>query len=109
MQKYTKIYLKALGYDSTDFIPSEISGVRATDLHHIECKGMGGDPSGSKDRIENLIALTRQEHDYFGDKKQFMAFLYKMHMDFLQKRGVQFDSEYLTRKISQYETTKAFS
>ena len=52
-----------------EFIPSEISGKRAVDIHHIHPKQMGGKKSFIKngkvydiDAIENLIALTREEH-----------------------------------------------
>lgn len=107
MKSHTKLYLKALGYYSTDFIPSEISGMRAIDLHHIECKGQGGNPKGDKDRIENLMALTRAEHEFYGDKTHYKAFLFKKHLEFLESNGVKFNREYLINKISQYETIEA--
>ena len=69
------------GYGVDDFIPSEISGERATDVHHIDCRGMGG--SKNKDDIKNLIALTRKEHIKYGDKKQYKDFLYKIHQTFM--------------------------
>ena len=103
MKKHTKIYLNALGYDLFDFIPSEISGVRANDIHHIDCKGMGGNPNKDKDRIENLQAVTRQEHLDYGDKKEHMAFLYKKHYEFLEYHGVKFDKKYLLSKIKMHE------
>ena len=106
MKKHTQIYFNSLGYDTTDFIPSEISGGRAVDIHHIDCKGMGGDPTGSKDRIEELQALTREEHIKYGDKTQYMGFLYKKHKDFLTERGVPFDKEYINNKILRYEAIK---
>lgn len=103
MKPHTKIYFKTLGYDITDFIPSEISGGKAVDIHHIECKGMGGNPSKSKDRIENLQALTREEHLKYGDKHKYMAFLYKKHLVFLKKSKVVFDEEYIKTQIKKYE------
>lgn len=103
MKKYTKIYLDALGYDETDFIPSELSGQRAVDIHHIDCKGMGGNPSKDKDRIENLQAVTREEHIRFGDNKLFMKYLFTKHYDFLDANGVKFDREYLHTKILSYD------
>jgi hypothetical protein len=42
MKKHTKIYLNYFGYDTTDFIPCEVCGSQAVDIHHIECRGMGG-------------------------------------------------------------------
>ena len=68
MKKYIKIYMDYFEYEEQDFIPSEISGKKATDIHHIEARGMGG--SKNKDCIENLIALTREEHLKYGDKKE---------------------------------------
>ena len=102
MKKHTKIYMDALGYDLTDFIPSELSGKKAVDIHHIDCKGMGGNPNGSKDRIEELQAVTREEHLEYGDKKDFMYFLYSKHYDFLIANGVKFNRQYLIDKMIHY-------
>lgn len=96
--------MDALGYSIHDFIPSELSGEKAVDIHHIDCKGMGGDPSGNKDRIENLMAVTRKEHEFYGDKVQYKALLYKKHMEFLENNGVSFDKQYMLNQISRYET-----
>lgn len=68
---YKAVYCKFFGYAMTndEFIPSEISGKQSCDLHHIHPKQMGGKTSfiheGVEygiDSIENLIALTREEH-----------------------------------------------
>lgn len=83
MRKHTKIYMKYFGYDVSDFIPSEISGERAVDIHHIDCRGRGG--SKEKDNIENLMALTRKEHEMYGDKKEFKEFLKNVHKRFMEK------------------------
>jgi hypothetical protein len=42
MKNHTKVYLKGLGYDTTDWIPCEVCGSKAVDIHHIESRGMGG-------------------------------------------------------------------
>lgn len=89
MKKYIKVYLKEMGYDQSDFIRSEISGQKANDIHHIVCRGMGG--SKNKDYIENLIALTREEHEKFGDKKEFILYLYVRHAIFMAKLKLKFD------------------
>tara|TARA_R110000851_G_scaffold288549_1_gene442637 strand:+ start:184 stop:561 length:378 start_codon:yes stop_codon:yes gene_type:complete len=102
MKNHTNIYFKALGYDETDFIPSEISGQRAVDIHHIDCKGMGGNPLKDKDRIENLQAVTREEHRRYGDRKECMFFLYSRHYNFLIDNGVKFDKQYLIDKMNMY-------
>jgi len=58
MQKYQKVYLEYFNYGEQDYIPSEISGSLAVDIHHIILKSAGG-----KDEIGNLIALNKEEHD----------------------------------------------
>ena len=69
---YKKVYCKFFGYamSNDEFIPSEISGRKSCDLHHIEAKQMGGKLTFVRDgktygidSIENLIALTRNEHN----------------------------------------------
>jgi hypothetical protein len=69
-------------YSEGDFIPSELSGLQAVDIHHIRCKGMGG--SKEMDYIENLMALTRAEHEKYGDKKQYIDFLKQAHYNFIK-------------------------
>lgn len=103
MQKYVKIYFKANGYDTGDnYFPSEISGESSVDIHHINAKGSGGDPQGKKDRIENLIGLTRVEHLELGDKKQWKSFLFRKHKEFMLKKGVKFNEEYIDELIDRY-------
>lgn len=85
MKPHTKIYLDYFGYKKTDFIPCEICNSRAVDIHHIAARGMGGDPKGTKDVIENLMALCRKCHDGFGDKKQFMEKLKSIHSAVIKK------------------------
>ncbi len=98
MKNHTKIYLKSLGYDPSDFIPSELSGQKGIDIHHIIGRGKKGE-----DRIENLMALTREEHIKFGDKKKYMKKLLIEHRLFLQVYGVHFDNEWFINQISKYE------
>jgi 5-methylcytosine-specific restriction endonuclease McrA len=75
VKKHVKIYLNHFGHE--DFIPCEVCGSRATDIHHIKARGMGG--SKEKDNIHNLMALCRKCHIDYGDKKQFMEFLKEQH------------------------------
>ena len=67
------------GYDTTDFIPCEICGNQAVDIHHIEARGMGGNPKGDKDEIENLMAVCRPCHEEFGDKAEHKHMLNVVH------------------------------
>lgn len=98
MKKHTKIYMSSLGYDISDFIPSEISGKKAVDIHHIIGRGKCG-----QDRIENLMALTRQEHIDLGDKKNYMIKLLTEHRLFLDVNGVNFDNKWFEEQISKYD------
>jgi len=72
MKKHTKIYFEHYGYDISDFISCEICGTKAVDIHHIDARGMGGT---NKDNINNLMALCRECHLYYGDKKEFKDYL----------------------------------
>lgn len=74
--------MKYFGYGIDDIIPSEISGLPANDIHHINRRGMGG--SNNKDNIENLMALTREEHIEYGDKKKYKELLREIHLNFMQ-------------------------
>jgi len=62
---------------------SEISGLPAQDIHHIECRGIGG--SKTKDTIENLMALTREEHEQYGDKRQYIDYLKSVHKNYIER------------------------
>jgi hypothetical protein len=84
MKSYTKTYLSYFGYALDDFIPCEVCGNRAVDIHHIDCKGMGG--SKLKDNIENIMALCREHHIEYGDKKQYIDFLKNIHNQRLENK-----------------------
>jgi len=103
MQNHTKIYFEAFGYDTQDatqFVPSEISKLKAVDIHHIIGRGKKGE-----DRIENLMAVTRIEHIEYGDKKEFMVLLLKIHRRILQINKIPFDNNWFEEKIKQYDGT----
>lgn len=76
--------MKHFGYALDDFIPCEVCGNRGVDIHHIDCKGMGG--RESTDNIENLMSVCRQCHVKFGDKKQYMDFLKDIHNQRLENK-----------------------
>ncbi len=85
--------MKSLGYGLQDFIPSELSGNRAVDLHHIVNR---------EDRIENLMALTRDEHAKHGEIKSEMYWLLMNHKNFLDMNGVKYDYEWFEKYMNQY-------
>jgi len=101
MKNHTKIYLKAFGYDLNDqtlFVPSEISKYKAVDIHHIIGRGKGG-----QDRIENLMALTRQEHKEYGDREDLMWYLLKRHEEVLIEKGITYDKEFFLELKDRYK------
>ena len=81
MKKHTKVYLNYFGYGIDDFIGCELCGAKAVDIHHIDCRGMGG--TKDKDTIENLMALCRKCHVLKGDKKEYMNELKNIHNSIL--------------------------
>ena len=76
MKGYVKTFLNYYGLTPADTVLCWVCGRVASDIHHIECRGMGG--SKSKDNIENLIPLCRKCHDTYGDKKQYKELLKKL-------------------------------
>ena len=87
MKKHVKIYFDYFGYDISDFIPCEVCGSKAVDIHHIECRGMGG--TKQSDIIENLQALCRDCHLKYGDKKHYKDFLKEIHNDKINGGGIK--------------------
>lgn len=85
MKKYTKQYFSYFGYALDDFLPCEVCGGKAVDIHHIDCKGMGG--STLKDNIENIMAVCRSCHLEYGDKKEHIDFLREKHLNFINDNG----------------------
>jgi len=85
MKKHTKLYLQEMGYDETDWIPCEVCGAKAVDIHHIEARGMGG--TSNHDTIENLMALCRNCHITYGDVKHHKEWLQEIHDKKLSRRG----------------------
>ena len=107
MQAYKEVYLQGMGFDETDYIPCEIDsdivdgqivGNKAVDIHHIIGRGKGG-----QDRIENLMALTRENHMEYDDKKYCMAMLLRIHRKHLTLRKAKFDNNWFRQKIKEYE------
>ena len=85
MKKHTMTYFNHFGYDISDFIPCEVCGKTAVDIHHIEARGIGG--SKDADNIENLMALCREDHLKYGDKKQYKEFLKDKHAEKLYAKS----------------------
>lgn len=82
MKKYTEIYYKTLDYplDPDVFIECECCGSKAVDIHHIENRSHRKDLEND---INNIMALCRNCHEKYGDKKQYMDWLKETHQIFL--------------------------
>tara|TARA_R100001163_G_C5038164_1_gene176919 strand:- start:733 stop:996 length:264 start_codon:yes stop_codon:yes gene_type:complete len=79
MKKYVKIYMDYYDYVIDDVIQCEYCNKVAVDIHHIEARGIGGDPRGHKNQIENLIALCRSCHTKAETNKEFNNYLKKQN------------------------------
>ena len=89
MKPYTKIYLAFFGYKVQEDVSCEICGCPAIDINHIEARGMGGNPNGDKDRIENLMAMCREHHLNYGDVPgEIRAMLKVIHLKYMAYNGI---------------------
>lgn len=72
--RHKRIVMEFFGFAPEELIPCELCILknesdpshninRSDDVHHAEARGMGGDPSGSKDVIENLACVCRSCHN----------------------------------------------
>lgn len=84
MKRHTKIYLNFFKYGLDDFVPCESCGAVAVDVHHIDARGMGGDPTGKKDVIENLVGLCRDCHNKAEHIPQFNQHVKQKHLKILE-------------------------
>lgn len=83
MQKHTKIYFDYFDYGEQDFVPCEVEGNKAVDIHHIHGRGKG------KDVIANLMALCRKCHGAaHGNEKTYLSpdVFQVIHNNFLKTR-----------------------
>jgi len=62
----------------------ELTGALYADVHHLDNKKMGG--SKTKDYIENLMALCRDAHTFYGDKKQYKEWLTEWHLEYMEHK-----------------------
>lgn len=77
MKTYVKIYYDYFKITPGEVILCEVCEKQAVDIHHIKARGMGG--SKTKNNISNLMALCRDCHDKYGDKKQYLEYLQEIH------------------------------
>lgn len=86
MKTHTKIYMDYFGYKIPEDVICEIPGCGkpCKDINHIDARGMGGDPKGKKDVIENLMAMCREHHIEFGDVRSKKEWLKEIHLKLLK-------------------------
>lgn len=59
----------------------ELTGLPAADIHHIDGRDFNG-----CDEIENLMALSREAHEFFGQKTDYKEFLVQQHGIFMETK-----------------------
>jgi len=82
MTDFTEVYLRGMAYDlqlsfEDQFIPCEICDQRAADVHHIDARGMGG--TTKEPHVRDLMALCREDHELYGDRKDAKKLLRTIH------------------------------
>ncbi len=64
MERHVKNYLEAFGFSGMEFIPCEVCGSSAVDIHHVEPRSsFGSKRKDEQDRVDNLVALCRYCHN----------------------------------------------
>ena len=76
MQNHTKVYMNFFGHGEQSFIPCEMCGSRAVDIHHIEKRN-----KTKNDYIENLIALCRDCHINAESDTSFNSYCRIQHLE----------------------------
>lgn len=87
MKAYTRTYLKFFGFpfDPNFFVPCEYCGAKSVDLHHLIPRSLRPD---LVNRIENIMALCRKDHDRAGKDRAFNEELKQVHRRRLLKNGL---------------------
>lgn len=81
--------MDGMGYSAGDFVPCEVCGAEAVDVHHIIARGMGG--SKSRDTLNNLMGVCRSCHIEYGDITDLIELLQRIHAAQMKKRGVEIE------------------
>lgn len=82
VKHHVRIYLHE-SEKTADELKCEVCFNPASDIHHIQRRGMGG--SKQADMIENLMALCRKCHNQHGDKKDDKEWLQELHNREMEK------------------------
>ena len=78
MKTHTKVYMQFFDYGEQDFIPCEMCGSRATDIHHIERRTRN---KVTNDFVENLVGLCRDCHIKAESDSMFNMFCRIQHLE----------------------------
>ena len=78
MKTHTKVYMQFFDYGEQDFIPCEMCGSRATDIHHIERRTRN---KVTNDFVENLVGLCRDCHIKAESDTMFNMFCRIQHLE----------------------------
>tara|TARA_R100001594_G_scaffold6565_5_gene18553 strand:+ start:698 stop:1015 length:318 start_codon:yes stop_codon:yes gene_type:complete len=82
MKKHTKVYMDFFDYCQDDKILCEMEcGSVATDIHHLERRGMGAGKNSQRNHIENLMALCRDCHIKAESDGMFNMFARIKHLE----------------------------
>lgn len=89
MKRHTQIYMNFFGFKVAEDCVCEIPGCGqpCTDVCHIEARQMGGNPSGDKDHITNLMGKCRPHHLQYGDVRADKEWLKKVHNEYIMLNG----------------------
>ena len=66
-----------------------MSGMESQDIHHLQHKGMGS--SKHLDFIENLVALSREEHDRCHNDKAYNHEVQIRHLEYIRLKRPDYD------------------
>ncbi len=69
MQNHVKVYLEHFGYSGYEFMPCEVCGGPATEIHHIVPRSLIF--GKERDAITNLIGLCRPDHERAHNDRDF--------------------------------------
>lgn len=83
LRTYTKIYYNYFDFGFEDFVPCEICGDKAVDIHHIIARSK---EKSLENDINNLIGICRRCHLGFGDRTHFLEFLQATHKLYMTSR-----------------------
>jgi hypothetical protein len=85
VKPYVKTYLQYFGYSGFEFIPCEVCGSKAVDIHHLTPRSLRKDLIN---KIDNLTALCRGCHDRAGRDRAFNDELRYIHRRKLLANGL---------------------